>query len=266
MNNYVIYIHTNKFNNKRYVGMTINTERRWRNDGIEYKPSSERNQRPFWNAIEKYGWENFEHEIVEEHLTFEEACEKEKYYIELYNTRDRNFGYNVAEGGNGGKIYKDHPKGMSGKKHSEEWRRKHSERMKGKNNPAYGRTWGNDGPNTFNKVKRENYDHPKGMLGKKHTEETKRRITETLKNGKFCCKPVKVIYPDGNEVVFDSIKECANYFNLTSSSKAIRRLIQTGEPYEIKWKNGYTKNLEVLVGLRIVRIDNTEVTYETKAS
>ena len=140
MNNYVIYIHTNKFNNKRYVGMTINTERRWRNDGIEYKPSSERNQRPFWNAIEKYGWENFEHEIVEEHLTFEEACEKEKYYIELYNTRDRNFGYNVAEGGNGGKIYKDHPKGMSGKKHSEEWRRKHSERMKGKNNPAYGRT------------------------------------------------------------------------------------------------------------------------------
>ena len=139
---------------------------------------------------------------------------------------------------------------MSGKKHSEEWRRKHSERMKGKNNPAYGRTWGNDGPNTFNKVKRENYDHPKGMLGKKHTEETKRRITETLKNGKFCC----------------SIKECANYFNLTSSSKAIRRLIQTGEPYEIKWKNGYTKNLEVLVGLRIVRIDNTEVTYETKAS
>ena len=104
------------------------------------------------------------------------------------------------------------------------------------------------------------------MLGKKHTEETKRRITETLKNGKFCCKPVKVIYPDGNEVVFDSIKECANYFNLTSSSKAIRRLIQTGEPYEIKWKNGYTKNLEVLVGLRIVRIDNTEVTYETKAS
>lgn len=121
MNNYVIYIHTNKFNNKKYVGMTSNIKKRWRNNGLAYRPASEGNQRPFWNAIEKYGWENFEHEIVEEHLTFEEACEKEKYYIELYNTRDRNFGYNVAEGGNGGKIYKDHPKGMSGKKHSEEW-------------------------------------------------------------------------------------------------------------------------------------------------
>ena len=33
--------------------MTINTERRWRNDGIEYKPSSEGNQRPFWKKKEK---------------------------------------------------------------------------------------------------------------------------------------------------------------------------------------------------------------------
>ena len=62
------------------------------------------------------------------------------------------------------------------------------------------------------------------------------------------------------------MKECANYLNLSPSNTIVRKLIQTGEPYEIKWKNGYTKNLEVLVGLRIVRIDNTEVTCETKAS
>lgn len=56
-----IYMHTNKINNKKYIGqIKQNPERRWREGGKGYVDSPK-----FWNAIQKYGWDNFEHEIIE---------------------------------------------------------------------------------------------------------------------------------------------------------------------------------------------------------
>ena len=95
MNNNCVYCHTNKINGKRYIGITQNKpNRRWQN-GYGYK---DRNSH-FCNAIKKYGWENFEHIILEENLTRKEASEKEKYYIRLYNTNNENYGYNITSGG-----------------------------------------------------------------------------------------------------------------------------------------------------------------------
>ena len=95
MNNNCVYCHTNKINDKRYIGITQNKpNRRWQN-GYGYK---DRNSH-FYNAIKKYGWENFEHIILEENLTRKEASEKEKYYIRLYNTNNENYGYNITSGG-----------------------------------------------------------------------------------------------------------------------------------------------------------------------
>jgi len=52
--NYKIYIHINKVNGKMYVGITKQTpEDRWKN-GTGYDTSPK-----FYNAIKKYGWENF---------------------------------------------------------------------------------------------------------------------------------------------------------------------------------------------------------------
>ena len=53
----------------------------------------------FWNAIEKYGWDNFSHEVVASGLTKEEACELEIRLVAENKTQDRNFGYNILEGG-----------------------------------------------------------------------------------------------------------------------------------------------------------------------
>ena len=95
MNNNCVYCHTNKINGKRYIGITQNKpNRRWQNE-YDYK---DRNSH-FYNAIKKYGWENFEHIILEENLTRKEASEKEKYYIRLYNTNNENYGYNITSGG-----------------------------------------------------------------------------------------------------------------------------------------------------------------------
>ena len=83
-----VYCHTNKINGKRYIGITSekNPKNRWKN-GYGYKPDKQNNQNvAFWNAIQKYGWGNFEHEVLKDDLMENQAKELEKYYIEKYKT------------------------------------------------------------------------------------------------------------------------------------------------------------------------------------
>ena len=77
MKKYTIYIHKNKINGKVYIGQTSQKpEKRWDN-GRGYETSSK-----FYNAILKYGWNNFEHIILYTTLTLEEANQKEQELIE----------------------------------------------------------------------------------------------------------------------------------------------------------------------------------------
>ena len=90
---YCIYMHKNKINDKVYIGMTSRKpEQRWLN-GNGYK-----RQPKFFNAILKYGWDNFEHIILEDNIPTEKiALEKETFYIKKYNSVLN--GYNVTEAG-----------------------------------------------------------------------------------------------------------------------------------------------------------------------
>ena len=95
---YLIYKHTNKVNGKSYIGQTSQkATRRWRN-GFGYKESP-----IFYAAIQKYGFDNFEHEIIEENIATKElANEREQYWISYYHTwiYDPNcHGYNSTKGG-----------------------------------------------------------------------------------------------------------------------------------------------------------------------
>ena len=81
-----------------YIGITRTTlKERWK-DGKGYIKQS-----LFYNAIQKYGWNNFSHEILEENiLTKECAEEREKYWINYYHTWIRDpecRGYNLLPGG-----------------------------------------------------------------------------------------------------------------------------------------------------------------------
>lgn len=96
-NNYYVYGHKNKINGKWYIGQTVygdNPEKRWGKDGKKYKGSIK-----FENSINKYGWDGFEHIILKENLTKEEADYWEKYYIKHYDSKES--GYNLTEGGEG---------------------------------------------------------------------------------------------------------------------------------------------------------------------
>lgn len=114
---YCVYVHTNKINGKMYVGQTVygdNPKRRWQN-GTSYKHCTYLNR-----TIEKYGWDNFEHEVIASNLTKEEADNFEKILIKQLDTRNPLFGYNLTDGG----------EGSCGHKLSEEARQKLSEAAK----------------------------------------------------------------------------------------------------------------------------------------
>ena len=69
---YYVYQHINKINGKRYIGITKqNPESRWGTDGANYKSSPY-----FYSAIQKYGCDNFSHDILFNCLTKEEAYDK----------------------------------------------------------------------------------------------------------------------------------------------------------------------------------------------
>lgn len=95
LNNYTVYIHENKINHKIYVGITSEEKlyMRWKN-GYGYK-----NNEHFFNAIKKYGWENFEHHIIATKINKESACMIEKELIQTYQSYNYNHGYNQDLGG-----------------------------------------------------------------------------------------------------------------------------------------------------------------------
>lgn len=111
---YCVYVHTNKINGKKYVGQTgRKPEIRWGSNGVNYKASPY-----FYSAIQKYGWDNFDHEIIANNLTKQEACDLEIKFIKELDTMNEANGYNLTEGGEGAK-------------HSERTRKKISELRKG---------------------------------------------------------------------------------------------------------------------------------------
>lgn len=139
---YTVYKHTSP-SGKIYIGITGRKPRKRFDNGRGYAHCAHMQA-----AISKYGWENFQHEILQEGLTREEAEDEEKRLIAYYKSNDRRFGYNIAPGGRTSYM-------------SEEGRQRIAERMKGDQNPTI------------------KYGHP--FEGRTHSTESKLRMSEAAK-------------------------------------------------------------------------------------
>lgn len=174
-NNYVLYLHIAP-NGKKYFGITgMKPEYRWSN-GNGYK-----NNKHFIRAITKYGWDNIQHIILTDKLTKEEACFFEQVMIALYDTTNRNNGYNNSTGGEGGN---------SGCERTKEWGQKISKAKKGI------------------------------PTGYHHTEETKKKLSD-YRTGKYCSiknPHSKSVVCLTTKRIFFTTKEGANYYNTYDSS------------------------------------------------
>lgn len=88
---FIVYEHVNLFNNKRYIGITSQIpEVRWQ------RGSGYRENTIFFRAIKKYGWDNFEHNILYEGLSNREALEIESTLIKKY--KSLGVSYNISDG------------------------------------------------------------------------------------------------------------------------------------------------------------------------
>lgn len=101
----VIYQTTNVINNKIYIGQDKNNNQNYLGSGNLIK-----------KVIKKYGKENFIKEILCTCSTIDELNDKEKYYINKYQSTNKDIGYNIAVGGTDGV--------MLNRKHSEETKQK----------------------------------------------------------------------------------------------------------------------------------------------
>lgn len=130
MGSYSVYKHTAP-NGKIYIGITSQEPtKRWGN-GCNYH-----NQKYFYHAIEKYGWSNIQHEVLFSALTKEDAELKEIELISLYKSNNREYGYNIDNGGKSkGRCSEETKKLLSemqrGRKQSQETIKKRVESRKG---------------------------------------------------------------------------------------------------------------------------------------
>ena len=95
MKEYCVYKHESP-SGKVYIGMTHNTKNRWKNSGQEYRYNTK-----FISEIMKYGWDNFKHIILFDHLTKKEAEDKEIEMIKEYKSTNPTYGFNLTSGGPG---------------------------------------------------------------------------------------------------------------------------------------------------------------------
>lgn len=182
---YIVYKYTSP-SGKIYIGQTSQTIKgRAGINGQKYWDSP-----LFYNAIKKYGYENFSSEILYTDLTLEEANYWESYYIEKFHSNNRQYGYNLTSGGSEQYIISDSTKEKMRQSHLG---LKHTEEAKKKIGDAHrGKVLSEETKNKMSKTRIER-KIPAPMLGKTLSQEAKEKIGR--KNGhQVYCEETKTIY------------------------------------------------------------------------
>lgn len=226
-NNYYIYKHTAP-NGKVYIGQTCQKpETRYGKNGYRYK-----NCTLFYKAIQKYGWDNFKHEILFDGLNAEEANDMEISLISQYRSNESDFGYNLQNGGHNGSPSAETRQKMSewqigkiipeetkqkisrsrfGQKDSDETRMKKSNSHRGK--PVTEETKAKISKARAEKVTGEQKERVKqlGLLhkGTALSEATKKKMSESHKG-----RNAKKVLCIETDTTYNSISEAAQCTNI----------------------------------------------------
>ena len=195
-------------------------ETRWGVNGCNYKSSPH-----FYSAIQKYGWDNFEHNILFENLSKEEACLKEQELISKFNSINREFGYNSTSGGENFTM-------------NEETKQKISKAMMGNQN-GLGHPCSEEKKKKISDAQKE----------REFTEEHKQKLSEAAKTRHVPCseekkKKLSQSYPNKKKVyceeldtVYESVQECGRQLGIpaTNISKLCNGRGKTLKGYHLKY-------------------------------
>lgn len=90
-----VYEIRNIVNDKRYVGQSSQKDQQRLWEHKTYLKKGNHQNRHLQRAWKKYGEENFVISILEECSSLDELNQLETYYVNLHQTLDRKFGYNI---------------------------------------------------------------------------------------------------------------------------------------------------------------------------
>lgn len=192
MKSYTVYMHISP-NSKRYIGITSQKPKQRFRDGKGYDGN-----KYFTRAIEKYGWDNFEHIIIVKGLSEDEAKWLEIELIREFDTTNKNKGYNQTLGG----------EAKNGWVASEETKRKMSEAQKGKHISEEAR-------------KKMSKNNGKYWKGKQLSDEHKNKISEARVENEVAKgknnPSAKVVICITTNKIFNTAKEASGYYNCNHS-------------------------------------------------
>lgn len=245
MKQYFIYLTTNIINGKKYIGKHYG----------ELDDSYLGSGTALLRAIEKYGKQAFKRDILFISKNEKENNIKEKEFIKIFNAvEDENF-YNIAEGGDGGNIFKTLPK-----ERQEQLKERARQQCSGSGNPMYGKHHSEETKEKLRKIDksytqteeyRQNMSLIKmgklnGMYGRQHSEESKEKMS-LAKKGKYMGKEngnAKGIsaYKDENYTIlvkhFDTIQEALLFVGTNPKDySGLTKRMKINKPY----KNYYWK-------------------------
>lgn len=197
-----VYSITNLIDNKKYIGQSVDIYVRWGNHKSALRNNRHDNKH-LQNAWNIYGEENFIFEILSICDT-DIIDDVETEYIKLFNTMNRECGYNRESGGHENKFLSNESKMMisikhKGKKLTDEHKAKISESGKG-------RVFSDE---TKNKIS-------EAITGIKRSDETRERISNSRKGEKSWSR--KSIYCIELNEEFDSTKSACEKYGFNSAS------------------------------------------------
>lgn len=257
-----IYITTNLINNKKYIGLKTSDV---------FVPNYLGSGKIIKKAIDKYGKNNFSVEILEECDSIQELREAERKWIQFFDAQRSNNFYNIAEGGQWGNCiegmnekelleyktklstsikqsYITHP-------YLREMRAEHRRSMKGKIKvfqetkdkrfKFFKKLWKENYETMYQTVQKtirenkekgtykktwENHQHP--WIGRKHSEETKRKISEHTNNHGINnpnCKSGKIFFNNDLILEFEITQQAHTYLEERGFTRRERYRMIKGE-------------------------------------
>jgi len=153
---------------KYYIGRSKEYDVRMKQHNSRSKTSDEI---VLYHAIRKYGWENFDKEIIAE-VANDEAVELEEFFIKKYNAVET--GYNMTYKGCGGDIWKGRRKTKEFQEFREQQRKYGGDQWEGRYDTTEYKQF-------VEKMKDINGGYKNGMYGKNHNQDT---IVELKKKAK----------------------------------------------------------------------------------
>lgn len=249
-----IYVIKNKINGKCYVGKTKNPDKRL----YEHKRLVGKKRHKLYDAIQHYGWDNFDFIILDQ-TTPEKINDLEILYIKKYNTILE--GYNYTIGGDGGDTFTnkcDELKEITRKKHSELSIKRSTKEYREKMGDTIKNCWKDENYRSkvltgMKKVRSTQEFKDKVSKGvKKNLEDPKMRklwseVKKGKKNGRWL--GYIVVY-DNNGVEYgryESAVEVEKKLGITANT--VRVKAKNGEPYKCtkKGKNYYMYTFKLVV-------------------